>query len=342
MKISRDNYEIWFLDYLEERLDPGQREEVHQFLLEHPDLADELDAFPTTLTADKHLSFSGKAGLKKSLFDEPEYFESTALAFTEGDLATEESIQFENWLENHSSRQIFVESLQKCKLKPDTRLSFPGKERLRRKSSIKLFWPSVAAVAAILLLALFVFEPGTERVKQASPMVASGVSPAINKPLAESKSNPRLPAEPLPIARKSAKMNHSVSPAVSGSSSPPEPLKMVTAREIMPVTSMQPKSYAVVSDFPVIYDLAPINERENRLMASTEISLTDYLKDKLNLLKAEEPTTFITREEVTLAGLHLFSRLPGNHLTGKKGHDGRLTSISFNTQLLAFSIPVNR
>ena len=342
MKITRDNYEIWFLDYQEERLDPGQREEVNHFLLEHPDLAEELDAYSTSLTSDKHITFAGKAGLKRSLFDEPEYFESTSLALAEGDLSTDESNQFVNWLESHSSQRIFVETLQKCKLKPDIRLSFPGKNRLRKKSGIKLFWPTVTAVAAILLLALLVFKPGSEHVKQASPMMAASSSQDTNQPHAQPKTNPKLRTEPIPIARKSAKLTHSVSPALSAFSSSAEILKMTKEREILPVTTMKPKSDAIASDFPVIYDLAPIIAKENRLMASNEISLTDYLKDKLNLLKAEESSTFFTREEVTLAGLHLFSRLPGNHLTGKKGRDGRLTSISFNTQLLAFSIPVNR
>ena len=73
-----------------------------------------------------------------------------------------------------------------------------------------------------------------------------------------------------------------------------------------------------------------------------EMPLSEYLKDKYQELKTSNPTEFITREEFTIAGLHLFSKLPGKRLTGRKGSDGRLKTISFNTQLLAFSIPVNR
>ena len=78
------------------------------------------------------------------------------------------------------------------------------------------------------------------------------------------------------------------------------------------------------------------------MLANAEIPLTDFLNNKLQSVKGEGPKGFFSREEVILAGLHFFSRLPGNHLTGRKGTDGRLTSISLNTQLLAISVPLNR
>jgi hypothetical protein len=98
---------------------------------------------------------------------------------------------------------------------------------------------------------------------------------------------------------------------------------------------------AVDFSVPEIPDLVPLKVSLPISSASNEIPLSDFLKDKLQELKANGKKTFITREEVTIAGLHLFSRLPGKHLTGKEGRDGRLKTITFNTQLLAFSIPVN-
>ena len=51
MKITRDNYEIWFLDYLEGRLNDSEKEELHQFLASHHDLAAELDEYIPTISA---------------------------------------------------------------------------------------------------------------------------------------------------------------------------------------------------------------------------------------------------------------------------------------------------
>ncbi|MEM9050444.1 MAG: hypothetical protein AAGC47_00195 [Bacteroidota bacterium] len=44
-KITRDNYEAFFLDFLEENLDDDQRAEFERFLELHPDLASELDEY---------------------------------------------------------------------------------------------------------------------------------------------------------------------------------------------------------------------------------------------------------------------------------------------------------
>lgn len=45
MKITRDNYESWFLDYLEGNLEEGMKEAFQEFLRHHPDLQEELRQF---------------------------------------------------------------------------------------------------------------------------------------------------------------------------------------------------------------------------------------------------------------------------------------------------------
>jgi hypothetical protein len=57
--ITRDNYESFFLDFIEGRLDASQMEDVKLFLLSHPDLAAELeDISGFTLEADDDASIS--------------------------------------------------------------------------------------------------------------------------------------------------------------------------------------------------------------------------------------------------------------------------------------------
>jgi len=342
MKISIDNYEIWFLDYLEGRLDQTQREVVDRFLQEHPDLADELEPYPAILLADNKLSFAGKPDLKKTLYDEPEYFESMALASTEGDLSADESIQFENWLKSHSSQRYLVASLKRCKLQPDTMLGFPGKDRLKKRNRIKILWPMVATIAAIFLVAILLYHPETERSNKGTQMRLSKLAPFPTQTPIESKVGNKQITEPLPIAKHSSKTKMKFTPSKTFISTPSKQLAKIEEREIVPVKSMQPKSPVVASDAIVINDLEAIKVQGSRQIAANEIPISDFLQHKLEALKGEEPKSFITREEFTLLGLRLFSRLPGNRLTGKKGRDGRLTSISFNTQLLAFSIPLNR
>jgi hypothetical protein len=45
MGISRDNYEVWFIDFLDGKLNQQAREELNTFLQANPDLEEELNAF---------------------------------------------------------------------------------------------------------------------------------------------------------------------------------------------------------------------------------------------------------------------------------------------------------
>ncbi len=66
MDINRDNYESWFLDYIEGSLSAGQISQVHQFIAVYPDLARELAVWQQTLLKpDMTVVFQQKETLKK-------------------------------------------------------------------------------------------------------------------------------------------------------------------------------------------------------------------------------------------------------------------------------------
>lgn len=59
MKITRDNYESWFLDYLEGNLEEGMKEAFQEFLRHHPDLQEELRQFEEVRLPVPEVGFSG-------------------------------------------------------------------------------------------------------------------------------------------------------------------------------------------------------------------------------------------------------------------------------------------
>lgn len=65
MKITRENYEGFFLDYIEGNLAAERVSELLVFLAENPDLAAELDGLDTATTASNEVVFSFKNELKK-------------------------------------------------------------------------------------------------------------------------------------------------------------------------------------------------------------------------------------------------------------------------------------
>ncbi len=74
MKITRDNYEAFFLDYMEDTLSEKERLKVELFLAENPDLAVELEEDLPSLTAPEN-SFDLSELKKKIHWDEDEVSE---------------------------------------------------------------------------------------------------------------------------------------------------------------------------------------------------------------------------------------------------------------------------
>ncbi len=343
MNLTRANYEIWFLDYSEGKLNPAQIEAIHRFVMDNADLAGELDAFTPVLSADPLLSYPDKEGLKKALYEDVEYLENTMVASLEGDLNRLEQELLEKWMAEKPEAKKMLDYFGNVQLKPDRTIHFPRKAQLKRKVSLHPDWWWITSVAALLLLVLFVFQPGNRRMRpgqvaQLADVVAKQEHKAMDISVATHKQS----------GSDAVKRIYTEKPA-DVSKRPARRLTIKTQqpieRGIRPseaVALLKPRITEVKSDFLLFADLAPIREHPAGESVSGEISVADYLKKKYEALKADEPKLIITREEIVLAGLHLFSRLPGRHLTGRKGADGTLKSISFNSQLLAFSIPLNR
>ena len=341
MKINRDNYESWFLDYLEGNLDQEQIEMVLLFKIEHPDLADQTEEFSPFLTADSKLVYPDKNLLKKEVYDDAVHFKQSAIAAMEGDMNDEELRQFHSWVDKNPDRQKFVKIFEQCRLVPDKKITFPGKNRLKKKTIWMSGWMQAAAVAAITLLVFLTFIPESRKTQSTSIQTAETTLPKRHNkvPEAEAAGNKSLPAQP---EKKQKKVEVAPKRILKKQDVKVEDLAPLEPRYAETIKKLEPRFGTLELPPPVFADLITILEQKALYAAYMEMPLSEFLKDKYQELKTSDPSEFITREEFTIAGLHLFSRLPGKRLTGRKGSDGRLKTISFNTQLLAFSIPVNR
>lgn len=84
MKINIDNYELYFLRYIEGRLSEEERREVETFLIQHPDLKEIMDMYDPsfTLVKDEELVFDEKDSLMhpKSSFVMPLWMRYASVA----------------------------------------------------------------------------------------------------------------------------------------------------------------------------------------------------------------------------------------------------------------------
>ena len=65
MDISRENYESWFLDYLDGRLDAGQQGILRAFLEFNPDLRLELESMEPVRLEAEDVRYEMKLALRK-------------------------------------------------------------------------------------------------------------------------------------------------------------------------------------------------------------------------------------------------------------------------------------
>lgn len=159
MKINLHNYEALLLDHIEGRLSKQQSALLKAFVNSHPELGswEQLTAELPQLTAPQ-LSFPAKDQLfQPGEADQPTYSPSdeTMIKAVEGMASESEQAQLQQWLQNSPELRQTYRLFGLTKLKPDTNIVFPHKQKLR-KTALLATRPGFArwsAAAAIALLA---------------------------------------------------------------------------------------------------------------------------------------------------------------------------------------------
>jgi hypothetical protein len=136
--ITRDNYEIWFLDFAEGKLNPSQQEMLFAFLEENPDLKKELDTFEN-ISFEKPLAVSNNsADLKKkqSWLLEKYSIEELVFNFCENNLSNEELREWNDLAEAMPELLKKVEAERKLVLKPLATENFDQKLTLKKNLAL--------------------------------------------------------------------------------------------------------------------------------------------------------------------------------------------------------------
>ena len=140
MKINRDNYEAYFLDYYEGHLSPEMVEEVLLFVDQNPDLKNVLEEFEAvTLVADQDIVFEKKSALKKnqvfatSQVNELNY-EEYLVAETEGLLNAEQLASIEEFISINPQFEKDRRLYALAHLSIEDEVVFEAKESLKQKA----------------------------------------------------------------------------------------------------------------------------------------------------------------------------------------------------------------
>jgi len=347
MKITRSNYESYFLDFLEGNLEPSIIGEFHLFLKENPDLASELEMGELpALFPNEDIRFEAKEELKKSVSDYDTEFQEWAVAYYEGDLSLSEQKDFEASLSENAAVATAAQQFGKLKLEADRAIVYENKAQLKKKVVLFPLWVKVASVAAMLLLAYLLFQPN-EGLPPDSGQLAGNLKNKTPKnivaPEAALKVEEQEKAKTIPVV--TPKQNQPKVPVKQkANTDEPKPEKKVNPVPRIPVPEIAPsplRPHGITFGQPDDVQLAVMTLKDPALV-SKDIELAELLEVQLAAMRSSDDRELLSTDHLGLSGLQFIARMSGKRLTARKGNDGTVHSVSYNSRLLAFSIPVNR
>lgn len=165
MKITTNNYEIYFIDYFDGKLDEADCRELFAFLEQHPALKSEFGEFEQLrLPAEPEIKFRNKESLKRQEIaasgpvNESNY-ETYFIAFHENDLNETEREHTLNFVRQNPEMENSFNLYAKTFLQADATVEYPDKQKLKKHpfAVYKTIAYAVAASLILLLGWLFIF-----------------------------------------------------------------------------------------------------------------------------------------------------------------------------------------
>jgi hypothetical protein len=148
MNINRNNYEEFFLLYVDNELSAAERNAVELFVQQNADLKEELNMLQQTVLNADDMVFD-----KTSLFkEEATAIQESLLLYVDDELNVADKLNIEKLIKTDTAVGKELAILQQTKLQPDTAIVFANKNILYRKEAGKVVglpWRRIAAAAII-------------------------------------------------------------------------------------------------------------------------------------------------------------------------------------------------
>jgi len=140
MKITRQNYEHWFIDFIEGNLELRDEVLVRKFVKLNPDLNSELEDLMDFKLIPEQTKFGDKDLLKQNSFKAITgitKFERLSIAYLENELNSNEQKELNRLLINSDKKKKEFQLIQKTKLTADNNIEYSQKNSLKKLIIIK-------------------------------------------------------------------------------------------------------------------------------------------------------------------------------------------------------------
>jgi hypothetical protein len=347
MTITRDNYEPFFLDYLEGNLDENMIDQFLDFLEQNTDLKEELQLFENIHLPEEKVVFSDKKYLYKSVQEDKTVFELRSIAYMEGDMQVEERSSFEAYLANHPELEKEYNQFTKTRLIADTGIKYQHKQKLYQKTGSAILMNWVARAAAVVIILWGISSLLQTEVQPTSPTsiheIASVKPQSVipDRKIESAKTNPKTNTYDKNITSKKVyKQLNIKSKSISIS-----PVKKPAVNTVLPERELS----QLEQISPIIAQLE-VGKQQNHLAISRSIN-TEKINDPRNIMNVEEflasrakkmgDEGLLSLQRIFRTGLTVASELSGNRI-GYNVKNGKVSSIGFESKLMAFSIPLEK
>jgi hypothetical protein len=349
MKINRNNYEAFFLDYIEGKLKSAEIAVLMSFLDSNPDLRAELDNYEAISLPLSNSIFAEKEFLKKDISNvlniNDSNFDEFCIARLEGDMDSQTEMLFENYLQQNPGKLREYKLYLKTILEPDKTVVFDEKRRLKHFSIIRprtsIFITLAAAASIAILFMVYMFQNNnrnktnefvTNDSNTKDPFVI-----AVNEPILLKKNliKQKIQAddkkstiiEQHVIAEKTVNNNRDAF-------IPLEFQKSASINELSPSMILEGPSLASVNNKNIF-------RKETIAKKDKYLTINEYAKE--GVIKVLEDSKIVDNSGLNLwslakSGLAQINKLTGSNIELNKEQDttGNRIRIEFNTGLLGY------
>ncbi|MEI7594387.1 MAG: hypothetical protein WCK02_01470 [Bacteroidota bacterium] len=187
MKINKDNYPSYFLDYMDGTISKSDLNDLYSFVYQDPKLIQEFESLDLfTIENDLDDVFEEKQALKKIDFSNDlineKNIELFVIAYFENDLNSFKKNELEKFLNNNKSYIPLFEAYKNTFLAPEI-IEFENKEQLKHYSPKRirpLYYYLSAAASIALIISMYFLMPNKNNQTEFSE-IKSLLSPKHNK-----------------------------------------------------------------------------------------------------------------------------------------------------------------
>jgi hypothetical protein len=339
MTINQHNYEAFFLDYLEGRLDTKTRTELEEFLLHNPSLKASTDGLEKISLQPENIVFENKTELYKLEFEKSKIttvnYSDYCIAFHEHILSETKQTELLNFIQRSPFYEEEMHRLGKVFLKPEENITYPDKNKLYHKTikiSSKIIhrmvvWGSAAAAILIGLLAYNgINKPNPNKINQTA-LIKTNIGKTHAKTAPPYKSDIAV----YPVSKKKINV-----PKTKNST------LQITNNELS-VIKAKDSSLHLLTPIKINRILAQSEEKQYELKRKiNQLSITSGWSNtyRTQIQKTEESASTQKNGLLALAesGITKINELTGTNLelSHQTSETGKINSISFSTGFFGF------